>query len=88
MNEITEALGRSYCCPDGIDDADLEAELACLGDEFENADFDASPSYLNSTSALPSNVPTGTVLPSNVPAGEVRNGAKVDEFGLPLSSTA
>ena len=31
MNEITESLGRSYNCPDDIEDGDLEAELACLG---------------------------------------------------------
>lgn len=90
MNEVTEALGRAYNCPDGIDDADLDAELACLGDELESADFDASPSYLASSSAMPSN-PTGSILPANVPAGSVAAtgaAAQVDEYGLPMGTTA
>jgi len=87
MNEITDVLGRSYNTPEGLEDADLEAELACLGDELESADFDAAPSYLNSSSALPSN-PTGSILPGNVPGGAVSVNANVDEYGLPLSSNA
>nr|CDQ05667.1 Bm3998 [Brugia malayi] len=39
-NEIQEAMSRQYETPD-IDEADLEAELDALGDEFE-ADIDTS----------------------------------------------
>jgi len=34
VGEISEILGRSYGMPDGIDEADLDAELACLEDEW------------------------------------------------------
>jgi len=85
MEEIQDVMSRAYNCPDGLDDADLDAELACLGDELENADFDSAPGYMNS--ALPSN-PQGSILPSNVPVGDVAAtpaNANVDEYGLPVS---
>ena len=31
MQEIQDIMGRAYSCPDGVDDEDLDAELACLG---------------------------------------------------------
>lgn len=34
MSEINEAMGRSYACPDDIDEGDLEAELDLLGEEL------------------------------------------------------
>lgn len=55
-----------------------------VGDELEDADFDATPSYLTS-SVLPSN-PTSSILPSNVPSDAVPVGANVDEYGLPLNA--
>lgn len=86
MEEIQEVMSRAYNCPEGLDDADLDAELACLGDELECADFDSEPGYMNA--ALPSN-PQGSILPSNVPVGEVAAApvgvtANVDEYGLPV----
>ncbi|KCV72999.1 hypothetical protein H696_00549 [Fonticula alba] len=49
-NEIQEIMGRGYDVPDYIDEADLESELAGLGDTlFEDAD--GLPSYL--TESLP-----------------------------------
>eukprot|EP01006_Ploeotia_vitrea_P025788 TRINITY_DN58680_c0_g1_i1.p1 TRINITY_DN58680_c0_g1~~TRINITY_DN58680_c0_g1_i1.p1 ORF type:complete len:227 (-),score=23.48 TRINITY_DN58680_c0_g1_i1:22-702(-) len=86
MQEIQDIMGRAYNCPDGIDEEDLDAELACLGDEFENADFETTPSYLNSN-VMPNN-PTNTILPNNVPNSEVTQNEKVDEYGLPISSNA
>lgn len=35
VGEINDILGRAYGVPDGIDEADLDAELAFLGDELE-----------------------------------------------------
>ena len=40
VGEINDILGRSYGLPDGIDEADLDAELACLGDELESELFE------------------------------------------------
>ena len=31
MQEINDIMGRAYNCPAGLDEADLDAELACLG---------------------------------------------------------
>lgn len=42
VGEIGEILGRSYGTPDGIDEDDLDAELACLEDEFETEDVSTS----------------------------------------------
>jgi len=56
--EISEILGRSYATPDGVEEEDLEAELACLGDELEAIDAEETPAYLSppassTTSAAP-----------------------------------
>ena len=61
-----------------------------LGDELENCDFDAEPSYMNGTSSLPSN-PTSSILPNmtnmSQPAVPTATSAHaVDEFGLPVHS--
>ena len=36
---MKQALGRSYAIPDGVDEEDLEAELACLEDDLEGEDL-------------------------------------------------
>lgn len=84
MNEINESLGRSYGVPDYIDEADLEAELACLGDEFEEelGDANANPSYAES-SALPYAPNNAIAAPG--PKG-IKQDAKVDEYGLHVQS--
>lgn len=86
MNEVSEALGRSFGVPDDIDEDELDAELACLGDEFEDElqEEVGSPSYLQE-SGMP-HVPQ-TAPPTRRPQ-EVRTDAKVDEFGLPLQNIA
>lgn len=74
-NEIQEAMSRQYETPD-IDEADLEAELDALGDEFE-ADIDTS--YLDEALNAPG-------VPSKEPGYEskvIEGGIAVDEFGLP-----
>eukprot|EP00814_Leptocylindrus_danicus_P011665 CAMPEP_0116015204 /NCGR_PEP_ID=MMETSP0321-20121206/6703_1 /TAXON_ID=163516 /ORGANISM="Leptocylindrus danicus var. danicus, Strain B650" /LENGTH=215 /DNA_ID=CAMNT_0003484941 /DNA_START=81 /DNA_END=728 /DNA_ORIENTATION=+ len=57
MNDVNESLARSYAMPEDIDEADLEAELDLLEDEFE--EVDAVPSYLQETDSLPAQ-PTST----------------------------
>jgi charged multivesicular body protein 5 len=52
-NEIQEVLSRSYGLPDGVDEADLEAELDGLSGELFEAE--TQPSYLDS---LPSTANT------------------------------
>jgi charged multivesicular body protein 5 len=62
VGEISEILGRSYGMPDGIEEEDLDAELACLEDEWadDEVELDAGTSVGAETS-LPAN-PTGTVF--------------------------
>jgi len=66
-NEIQEVLSRSYGVPDELDEADLEEELASLGEELDWGEEESVPSYL---SAVPA--------PSTEPIG-----APVDSYGLP-----
>ena len=71
-------MGRSYYTPEGIDDADLEAELAGLEDELDGDELavgESQPVYLQ-----PASMP---VQPSSdVPAAQRR--VAMDENGLPL----
>lgn len=39
VGEISEILGRSYGMPDGIEEEDLDAELACLEDEWASEEI-------------------------------------------------
>uniref|UniRef100_A0A0K0DI63 Charged multivesicular body protein 5 n=1 Tax=Angiostrongylus cantonensis TaxID=6313 RepID=A0A0K0DI63_ANGCA len=73
-NEIQEAMSRQYDTPD-IDDADLEAELALLGDELDLGETDTN--YLDEALNAPG-------VPSAKPtSSKVAEGLEVDEFGLP-----
>jgi hypothetical protein len=68
--------------PDGVEEEDLEAELACLEEELEGEDlFDsavaAPPAALPSA---PNSVPAQS-LPA-APGGQV----KKDDYGLPLKA--
>eukprot|EP01035_Chromulina_nebulosa_P016973 gene16973-22469_t len=76
--EISDILGRSYGTPNDIDEADLEAELACLGDELESIDVEQeTPAYLQPSVALPQQ-PTSSILSNNNP------NKQLDEYGLPV----
>ncbi|KAL8279309.1 hypothetical protein RQP46_008346 [Phenoliferia psychrophenolica] len=44
-NEVQESMSRSYGVPDEVDEADLEAELDALGDDFAEEE-EGIPSYL------------------------------------------
>ncbi|VDM61189.1 unnamed protein product [Angiostrongylus costaricensis] len=73
-NEIQEAMSRQYDTPD-IDEADLEAELALLGDELDLGETDTN--YLDEALSAPG-------VPSAKPtSSKVAEGLEVDEFGLP-----
>lgn len=62
VGEISEILGRSYGMPDGVEEEDLDAELACLEDEWaaeaELAESNPAPasSVSSASSAMPSSV--------------------------------
>ena len=51
-NEIQEMMSRSYGVPDYLDESDLDAELAALGDDMYVAE--AEPSYLTDVASPPS----------------------------------
>ncbi|CDW54004.1 Charged multivesicular body protein 5 [Trichuris trichiura] len=69
VNEVQDALGRSYGMPE-VDEDELEAELQALNDEIA---LDEDATYLDEASKAP-------VAPSKEPAG---SSVEVDEFGLP-----
>lgn len=83
FQEINEALAQNFATPDDIDEADLEAELEMLDDEFEEdlvgEGAGAVPSYMQEAALPPT--PTGP-LKSPVAAGA----QKVDEYGLPVET--
>lgn len=51
VGEISEILGRSYGCPDGIEEEDLDAELACLEDDWAAEEISASTEAVSSQPA-------------------------------------
>jgi charged multivesicular body protein 5 len=75
VGEISEILGRSYGTPDGVEEEDLDAELACLEEEWANepeiAESDAAassePSYSLPQGAmgLPAPPPQHSLLSSS-----------------------
>lgn len=73
-----QALGRSYAIPDGVDEEDLEAELACLEDELDGDLFESTavPDAPSALPSAPNSIPNAP-MPA-VPAGQ----AKLDEYGL------
>merc|ERR1711910_242504 len=75
-NEVQEALGRTYGMPE-IDEADLEAELDALGDDFA---LDDDTSYLDEANKAP-DAPLKDPGADSVATNQ--DGVLVDEFGLP-----
>jgi len=73
-NEIQEALGRSYNLPEDIDEADLEAELEALNDDY--LEEEEMPAYLEEPNiSLPE--------AGSQPLKNDENDVKLDEYGLP-----
>lgn len=63
-NDIQDVMSRSYGVPEYLDEADLDAELAALGDEMYIEE--SEPSYLDSVSSPPTSeivqpIPTDSV---------------------------
>ena len=80
MNDVQDVMGQSYGIGDDIDDADLDAELDALGDDFDlAADEDTTPAYLQP--ADPALMPD---QPTDAPAQP--DADVVDEFGLPVAA--
>ncbi|CAM9160390.1 unnamed protein product [Chrysoparadoxa australica] len=81
MNEVNEALGRSYDVGEEIDEDDLDAELACLDDELEALEGleeeESTPAYMMPSVSMP-------MEPTTVPEAN----ANVDDFGLPAAPVA
>mmetsp|Transcript_29875 Transcript_29875/g.54035 ORF Transcript_29875/g.54035 Transcript_29875/m.54035 type:complete len:227 (-) Transcript_29875:2906-3586(-) len=79
FNEINEALGRNFATPDDLDEADLDAELELLedelGEELDELEANATPSYLQA-SKLPAQ-------PTGVPGSQMPT-APVDDLGLTM----
>lgn len=62
VGEISEILGRSYGMPDGVEEEDLDAELACLEDELATEEVDFTKEAESEPSlSLPAQ-PTSTVF--------------------------
>ena len=72
VGEISEILGRSYGLPEGVEEEDLDAELACLEDDWAAEDLSAGaaletaapqeqsqqqPAYLSSLPVQPAQQP-------------------------------
>ena len=71
-NEIQESMSRTYGVPEDVDEMDLEAELAALGDDVAAEAEGEMPSYLReSSSALPDFVDEAPVEASKAPAQAV-----------------
>lgn len=73
FEEMNDILGKSFATPEYIDEADLEAELDMLDDEFDELEDEATPSYLQDS--LPA-------TPTANPAGKVPEGS-TSGYGLP-----
>jgi charged multivesicular body protein 5 len=58
-SEIQDVLARQYDTPEGMDDADLEAELMNLESELIEEEGDELPSYLLNSS-VPSHDPSAS----------------------------
>ena len=71
-NEVQDVMGRTYGMPE-VDDDELEAELAALGDDLA---LDTDTSYLD-TPNVPSREPGADSIAVS------KDGVQVDEFGLP-----
>ena len=66
VGEISDLLSRSFGVPDGVDEYDLDAELACLeeGDELGVDDFDAVPASASDAKAAPTYMPDMPAQPA------------------------
>ncbi|KAE8215974.1 hypothetical protein CF327_g815 [Tilletia walkeri] len=74
-NEVQETLGRTYGVPEEIDEADLQAELDALEDDFAEEES-AMPSYLQEgLSTLPDFIDEAPTATSEPATGEAMRAA-------------
>ncbi|KAE8231585.1 hypothetical protein A4X09_0g1403 [Tilletia walkeri] len=74
-NEVQETLGRTYGVPEEIDEADLQAELDALEDDFAEEES-AMPSYLQEgPSTLPDFIDEAPTATSEPATGEAMRAA-------------
>jgi charged multivesicular body protein 5 len=85
MNEITESLGRNVGQQEFLDDADLEAELACLEDELDLEESGPTelPSYLMPEAPKVEPVAEGEAAPAQAEVAPVDAAPELDAYGLP-----
>ncbi|XP_061387466.1 charged multivesicular body protein 5 [Musca vetustissima] len=81
-DDVQEVMGRTYGMPE-VDDDELEAELAALGDEIA---LDDDTSYLDDVVKAPSAPDREPGADSLVPGS--KSGIETDEFGLPKVPTS
>jgi charged multivesicular body protein 5 len=82
MNEVNEALSRSYATGEYMDEGDLEAELACLGEEFDDPVGSELPSYLM-PEAPTAALTTTPVAADGTPVTTAPAAGELDAYGLP-----
>lgn len=71
-NDIQESISRAYDVPEDVDEAELDAELEALGDDFSAVDYldeAAAPSHLEADTGLP------TFVDQPVEAGRAKEAA-------------
>lgn len=82
QEEIQEVMGRSLGDMEDVDEADLEAELEGLDDEFmddEIGDLTEVPDYVDSV-----DIPTAPDTVPSIPEPTKTPASGVDEYGLPV----
>ena len=81
VNDVQDVLGQSYGIGDDIDDADLDAELDALGDDFRRCGRRGLDARVYFQPADPSLMPD---QPTDAPV----QADDVDEFGLPVAAAS
>ena len=87
QDEIQDIMGRSYGVPDGVDEDDLDAELAGLDDEFEGIELEddvSAPVQLPNNPTIPTTVFNGGTPVANDAQPQQGSRQAVDEFNLPV----
>jgi charged multivesicular body protein 5 len=69
VSEINEVMGRSFGLGADVDESDLDAELAALGDEMEGVDLSDLEGISAGPSAVPAGVPAVPAAPLPASAG-------------------
>lgn len=79
--EVNEIISRSYDTDDFVDEAELDAELELMSDEFA---MDALPSFLTPATALPGQASAAPAAATTAPAARLPLFAFVSSLSLNL----